>query len=362
MRHGLLYACMSRRNVTISILVALALLGQARPARAWSCDRGPSTVPASGERIPRDGKIWISKHLARSLWWRLLRSRGIDIRALPVAEREPTTTGLASELVLLRDGLPTGPFELVELHLGLLEFFVLLPRGGLNPGTHVLELRDSSPSNPAAWRSVVLEFAVEDEWLKRPPAAPRASIQRWHRAGVAPFGGTRVSMTIDSSGPFVAHEIFAARSGAEPARTTLGYHASNNARSLVVGGGPCGIGFSFFEGPAMIRLGTVDIAGKFSGWGDPILLQPPWKPERTFQSRLRSPPALVPPPRGCGCEFPRRDELTAAPLLALGVLLASVRCRRRRSSTGGRFPPRPRQTSSSQRHDEPPRPAASPRC
>lgn len=219
-------------------------------------------------------------------------------------------------------------FGMTDIRVGSIAlFFVMIPRAELWPGRY--EVRPSGPV-PAhlqgAFPPMSFHFTVTDTRNERPPPVPNATVGLWKRYGepetmCSPTADVR--LRVEHQGWLLVYQLYDPKK--KPTPESIHYDIAEGP-DFVIDNGACGPSWDFTRGPAVVRFGSIDLVGKFSGFGPPISLDPPWPKE---PMKPRAAPTETRPPHGCGCRAGSRAP-GDAPLGLLFLLVGSALGSRRR--------------------------------
>jgi hypothetical protein len=246
------------------------------------------------------------------------------------------------EAILL--GGPSG--EVTELHIEALEledlqtYFVVTPRHELAPGAY--ELRSRLARNAKSreeWGEVRATFSVGTIRADKPLAPPSASVMNWWNEDHGQCGtAVGVSLEVAPMHWLLAYEAVDPARPDDKERLSTGYTFGSQG-PVWFGHGRCTFTWDFGQSSARVRFGSLDYAGKFSGFGPPLELHAPWTPgelRRESLARIKSlhkpdaDAATVPPRSGsCACRLhaQRGHDVGASAWLAL--MLVTTTCWRR---------------------------------
>ncbi len=301
----------SRRWVVRSLVVLVLITASVVTQRvsACSCAEILETTPASGQRVPRNAKLWLPPKLVHFTWLLDLAARGSEDR-----RDLPSDAELAALLIVQDPAQQELPFriEVHEFGREVGRFFAVVPDQEFRSGPHLLRLREPRTFEGDDVPPLQLPFFVTEERVETPPRPPSARVQDWildDDAGMCgPFRA--VTLRVDRAGWLAKYKI------QDPAKRTFvgtGTIVGDDS-PLWFGDGAC-IPFWSANRPALISFQTMDVTGQTSEWSQPLRLEPPeqLKSARRFENRFGS--------RGCGCGQVRSDHLGGFfCLLALGLL------------------------------------------
>jgi hypothetical protein len=171
-----------------------------------------------------------------------------------------------------------------------------------------------------------------------PPAPPSVHIESWFRN--EPQGMCRsrkaARLRLKHVGWLVAYEIYRPSEKGKPVSPEL-YYLQPRDDALIVGDGACGVHWRFDETSAVIRLATLDLAGRLSEWSAEVPLEPPWPMgEMPTAFSMAANVNQVENRRGCGCYLQgssrKRNLQDVFAGLSLGVAACVARLKRRRQS------------------------------
>lgn len=307
----------------LGLAFGLGLLAWGEAALACSCWEPTFIVPDGVRDAPPDTKIWIAESRAKALHY-------AHLRATKATERAAVNESNLRDAIVLAG--PSG--EVAELGVtslkltGLGLVFVLKPRNELAPGAYRLDSRFPIDTEARVdFGELSAEFEVVSTQAKVLPPAPSARGVRWFN-DENDYCGSAIGARVEVS---PAHWLLVYRS-VDPQRpndlerTREGYAVAE--REAWIGDGPCSESWDFSRSSAVTTFGTIDYAGRFSGYGPPIRLDAPWTPSElrtASMARIRRHSMLS----GCGCRFDgQRGELGDCAWLMLVVGLA---WRRRRT-------------------------------
>lgn len=291
---------------------------------ACSCSHGQEH-PAMGERAPRDTKLWLPKQSAEDLVWLFERATKTNSIRLEHAAKEVQTFGarLTAALKLSGPQKDDIPFRVAELHFGGIGDFVAIePLSMLDFGDHRLRVRAKREGDlsAVAGDENLLFTVAPDEAV--PPRIPTASIERWTRDDAPGMCRDRkaVHLRLEHFGWLVAYEVYKPSERGNPPPQALHY-LQPQGNELTIGDGACGAYWKFNEEPAVVRFGTLDLAGRFSGWSPELALEPPWPMHESKSAYAMSATiSRVENRRGCGCYL--QDSSQEASRRSSRVLLA----------------------------------------
>lgn len=311
-----------------------------RQSAACSCSHGVES-PVLGENAPRDTKVWLPIRTAEGFVWLFERATQPKTVISDGAVEASQSFGerLSAALKLSGPENRQIAYRLTEHHFGGIGDFVAVePLDELDPGPYRLQVR--------AKRQEDLQKVVGDEDLffnvtsspSAPPPPPSVHIESWFRN--EPQGMCRsrkaARLRLRNVGWLVAYEIDRPSEKGKAVSPELHYLQPRDDE-LIVGDGACGVHWRFDETPAVIRLATVDLAGRISEWSAEFPLEPPW-PMGELPSAFSMSAAAnhVEGRRGCGCYLQdssqkanRRDVLVY--VFLAGLAYAARRKRKRQS-------------------------------
>ena len=227
------------RAVLLMVLVLCA--ATPLPARALSCaERFWGVVlPGPGSQAPRNTRVWLgASHRPQDYRW-------MDATGATVA------------------------FSVTHLQVGSQFLDMLTPQDLLQPAMRYRV--DRCPQNGLPCQEAT-SFTTSDAVDNEPPPLPNA-----RRTGTIleeddENGDSRFVQFAVSGDVLVVADADRA-GGDQPLSPTARLADASSTGAMSIGSGPC---FKSFEGAsAVIRFGTFDLAGNFSGFGDPVRVVKP---------------------------------------------------------------------------------------
>jgi hypothetical protein len=234
--------------------------------------------------------------------------------------------------------------QITSLELnGLGRYFTLTPHHRLMPGKHTLLPRIAQTREQLAdWGNLGAEFEVGTANSEAPLPPPTARVVRWDNQDRGMCGAAvGAKLQVSPTHWLLAYRAIDPAKPNDPNRTEDGYELAANG-SLWIGHGPCTWSWDFSRGAARVRFGSVDYAGRFSGYGPPVELVAPWSPAELhadFVAKIR------PRAASCACRFERQSRAVFGSggwlLLLMGVVLRRA-TKARSAAAGRRFGVRPK--------------------
>jgi hypothetical protein len=324
-------------QAALGLALGLGALAWCEQAVACSCAEPNHIVPNGTRDVPTNVKIWISEKRAQSLHVRHLRASGTAPEKRPWPE---VNTSNLREAIVLRG--PAG--EVTELHIESLDleelrlYFVVTPRHDLAPGNYVLDPRiPQDETSRQDWGTLGATFSVGTTRQESPPPPPSATVVRWDNDAGHGHCGDAVGASLEVSPThwLLAYEAVDPARPDDPQRLRTGYKLASDG-SVWFGSGRCTASWDFGRSSALVRFGTLDYAGKFSGFGPPLKLEAPWTPDelrgqtmaKIKALRARSEAQPRPLPGGCACRVdPREPDVYAS--VGLLLIVVTTTCWRR---------------------------------
>lgn len=326
----------------LGLAVGLGLLAWGEAAFACTCGDYQPIVPDRARNVPADTKIWVPQEHAELLFRHHLRASNA------VPERPPLPTVDEAELrgavVLHGPEGEVSELQITSLELdGLGRYFAVTPYHQLVPGKHSFLPRIAqTPEQLTDWGSLGAEFEVGTASSEAPLPPPTARVVRWDNEDHGMCGAAvGAKVQVSPTHWLLAYRAVDPGNPNDSNRTEDGYELSANG-SVWIGHGPCTWSWDFSRGSARVRFGSIDYAGRFSGYGPPVELVAPWTPAELhadFTARIR------PRATGCACRFERQSGTALWP--GAWLLLWTVVGLRRRARAGSaaasrRFEARPK--------------------
>ncbi len=319
------------RGMLGALWLAFAIVAFARPVEACSCSGPDSVIPRDGATAPRNTRIWIPPLIAKQYWF----LHGIAEKVQSAEpDAEPTPDELARAVVLVGPEQRSVEFEMTDIRVGLDSlFFAVIPRAELSPGSYELRPSAPVPRHVGQWvHAMNFHFTVADARIERPPAIPAAAVGKWTHLGERESmcsSTAEVRLRVEHEGWLLVYQLYDPTK--QPKRESIDYDVTDGS-DFVIDNGACGPSWDFTRGPAIVRFGSIDLVGKFSGFGPPVPLDPPWPKEPMKRSVVLNESR---PPHGCGCRAGSRSPEDAP--RALVFLLAGLAFASRRRGGDGRI-------------------------
>ncbi len=289
-------------RLALGACLALSVMLGARTGAACSCAE-PRPFPDGASPVPRNAKVWVPVEWAR-LWvcWR---------------RDDDSPESLSEALELVGPAGKAVPVQATWLRFSWDDYVVLTPLEELASGEHSVQGSGAKARHPGVPLS--RPFTVADSRLTEAPAPPQVRILGWVDEGEDDddmCGATRAAhLEVASSGWLLVYEE---RVASDAAPDGVSY-AQLRGGELWLGDGSCISEVA--SGTRFIRFGTIDLAGKFSGFGPLMAWAPPWRPEPNLRT---PPPSLLSAKgsRGCACDMSSAPGSSRLALLVAAMMLA----------------------------------------
>jgi hypothetical protein len=318
------------------------------PTTASACSCWSETPrPTRGELAPSKVKIWLPQETVDDILARHGQYRADDTELL---DRNGAVN--VSVMKALRDAVflegpfnKEYPFGITALYFkGIGQLAMLTPREALPIGQFRLRIRGNHPDIPLNPRnSPDISFTVvneENDVELQPPEVREISWNRKDDQGMC--GGFKsASIKLAHKGWLVAYEIYKPSNRGSIPASALRY-IQPEMGYIGFGTSACSEWWDFNSESAIVRFGSINLDGKFSGWGPEILLQPPWpKGERPPHWKSQESVMKIERSHGCGCSLGKTDgvspmgtqAVSAWAILVLGAVYGCIRRKKRRSRT-----------------------------
>lgn len=328
----------------LGLAVGLGLLAWGEAALACTCDDYRPIVPDGARDVPANTKIWIPEKQAELLFRHHLRATGAGPERPLLTVDE---TKLREAITLHGPAGEVSELQLTSLELnGLGRYFTLTPHHRLMPGKHTLFPRVAQTREQRTdWGSLGAEFEVGTASREAPLVPPTARIVRWDNQDHG-MCGQYVGATLAIS----PHHWLLAYHAVDPdkpndSKSTREEYALTSTGAVWFGDSSCNWSWAFSRSSARVRFGSIDYAGRFSGYGPPVELVAPWAPAELYAQslgRIERRSSLG----GCACRLRYQDGADAAGaawlLLIAAWALRRTTIRAGSAAAGRRFGARPK--------------------
>jgi hypothetical protein len=320
----------SMKRLLVSLFLNIGVLIW-NPTVASACSCWSETPrPTHGELASSKVKIWLPQETADDILARHRQQRVYDTELL---DRNGAVN--VSVMNALRDAVflegpfnKEYPFGITALYFkGMGQLAILTPREPLPFGQYRLRIRrkhSDIPLNPMNLPDLSFTVVNEENDVElQPPEVLEISWSRKEDLGMC--GGFKsASITLEHKGWLVAYEIYKPSERGNIPTSALRY-VQPEMGYIGFGMSPCSERWDFNSESGVIRFGTINLAGKFSGWGQEILLQPPWpKGERPPHWKSQESVMKLERSHGCGCSLGKTDGVSpigTQTFSAWGILL-----------------------------------------
>ena len=322
----------------ISSLVIVVFFWNPDTASACSC-WSELPRPTHGELAPSKVKLWLSEETVRDV---LIANGQQDAYDTELFHRNGEVNDevmrALRDAVFLEGAFKTEyPITVTALYFKSLgQLAVVTPLEPLPVGQFRLRVHGRHPDivlNPINYPDLSFTVVKDDvDTELRPPEVHKISWNRTDDSGMC--GGFKsATLEVEHRGWLVAYEIYRPSERGNIPANALRY-VQSKLGYIHFGTSACSERWDFNRDSAIVRFGTINLAGKFSGWGPEILLQAPWPlGERKPQSKFPASAMKTEIGHGCGCFLGKSGSASSASdatKTAWGIVLVGLLRRRAR--------------------------------